>query len=292
MTNIYDRVGVRHIKVWRLPEIVPGSPTKSRFNGDSSYTNSPGAAPKALSGRNCLLGTLSENTFTCVASISDNEAVVCSDTGAVCLLDDSEGSQKLSLIKYVGFSITSMAVDFEQGSIWLGGRDRKMEKFLIEDLRASISSAPPSPIPCEREQSNQKGKNPAIVAMGFLSTHIVTVDAGRAIHVCPTEALNGEEDKSCVQTSLPAHRDPVLGIGALKLPNAYESDFFTWSCGGTVNFWNSEGRCQASTKIELEQLPNNEDDISNELRVLRTTEDMEFFVSGDRYGVLRYTSLF
>ncbi|KAJ9374162.1 hypothetical protein DTO282E5_1084 [Paecilomyces variotii] len=282
-------VGVRHIKVWRLPETTPSSPTKSRFNGDS-YASSPGVSPKALSGRNCVLSSLSENTFTCAASISDTETVVCSDTGAVCLLDDSESSQKLSLVKYVDFSITSMAVDFEQGSIWLGGPYRKMEKLLINDLRQLVSSKPPSPIPNDREQSIQKGKRLPIVAMGFLTSHIVTVDASRAIHVCPTEALNGEKDKDCAETSLPAHKDAVLGIGSLKQPNTYESDFFTWSCSGAVKFWNAQGRCQTSKQIELDQLPSNDDDAPNELKVLQATEDMEFFVSGDRYGVLRVIS--
>ncbi|KAL1850927.1 hypothetical protein Plec18170_006764 [Paecilomyces lecythidis] len=282
-------VGVRHIKVWRLPEVTPSSPTKSRFNGDS-HTSSPGISPKALSGRNCVLGSLSENTFTCAASISDTETVICSDTGSVCLLDDSESSQKLTLIKYVDFSITSMAVDFEQGSIWLGGPDRKMEKLLINDLRQLVSSKPPSPVPSDREQPVQKGKRLPIIAMGFLTSHIVTVDASRAIHVCPTEALNGEEDKECSETSLPAHKDAVLGVGPLKSPNPYESDFFTWSCSGAVNFWSAQGRCHISKQIELEQLPNNDDDVPNELKILRATEDTELFASGDRYGVLRVIS--
>lgn len=87
---------------------------------------------------------------------------------------------------------------------------------------------------------------------------------------------------------MPAHRDAVLGVNALKSPNIYDADFFTWSSGGTVHFWNIQGRCQATKQVELEQLQASDDDIPNELKVLRATENMKSFIAGDRYGVLRY----
>jgi hypothetical protein len=273
------------VKVWRLADATPGSPTKLRSNIDS-YANSP--CPKALSGRNCLLGPMSDTTFTCVASLSDSEAVVCSDTGAVCFLDDTEGAQKLSVVLQAGFGITSVAVDTKSGSIWLGGRGRRTQKVQVEELRGLKSNLSVSPAPRDRDVGATKGKKPAIVSMGLLATHMVTVDSTRAIQVCPIDSLNNEHERGCTEASMPAHRDAVLGIGTAKQPNRHNSDFFTWSNGGTVNFWNRHGKCQATQKIELEQLSTGDDEFVNELKVLRAVEGMESFISGDRYGVIRY----
>jgi hypothetical protein len=123
--------------------------------------------------------------------------------------------------------------------------------------------------------------------MAYLSTHIVTVDSTRAIHVCPVDALGRDDEKSLMESLMPAHRDPVLGVGSLKAPNPHEADFFTWSCEGSVNFWSLQGKCQATRKVELEQLATGDDEAANELKVLRVGEDLDTFISGDRYGVVR-----
>ena len=253
--------------------------------------SSPNPAPKALAGRNCLLGSLGEYTFTCVSNISDYEAIVGCDSGAVCLIDDIEGQQKLHLLRNVGFGVSSIAVDFDSGAVWLGGRNKTVQKFSIEELRSSITSSPSPPVPQERETTpNPRVKRPAIISMGLLSSHMITVDSTRAIRVCPIEALdqgdNSEND--CDEVSMPAHRDAVLGVGALKLPNTHNANFFTWSCGGTVSFWNIQGKCRATKKIELEQPTSGDDEALNELKILRASDDMGIFVSGDRYGVIRY----
>jgi hypothetical protein len=256
-----------------------------RPNSDT-YTNTSNI-PKALSGRNCLLGPLGEHTFTCIAGVSEYEAIVCTDGGAICLLDDSEGAQKLTVVKYVPFGLTSAAFAPDSGTVWLGGRGRKSLELRMEDIRESLKPGSPTPT-SPLENNNMKGKAPTFISMAYLSTHIVTVDSTRAIHVCPVDVIGNGDDEDTLKNSLvPAHRDPVLGVKPLKRPNIYEADFFTWSCEGSVNFWNMQGRCQASKKVELEQLGSGEDEAANELKVLRVAEDANTFVSGDRYGVLK-----
>lgn len=234
------------------------------------------------------MGTLGDSTFTCVTSISDHEAVVGTDTGALCLLDDSDGRQKLSHIKYFEYGITSLTIDFDQAALWIGGRGKKITKLLFESLRTLVASMPPSPGPAERKPPNQSCKGPAVTCLGSLSSHLVTVDATRAIHIYPMETFSAEGEPSHVQMSMPAHRDPVLGIAPLKTPNNLNAEFFTWSCKGNVNFWDTHGRFRDSRKVELDQFPGSDDDMANELKVLRATEDMDLFVSGDKFGVLRY----
>ena len=95
---------------------------------------------------------------------------------------------------------------------------------------------------------------------------MVTVDATRAICICPIEGLDQSENSESdfEEISMPAHRDAVLGVGPLKLPNIHEASFFTWSCGGTVGFWNIQGKRRAARKIELEQPASGDDEASNE----------------------------
>ncbi|KAB8254434.1 WD40-repeat-containing domain protein [Aspergillus pseudonomiae] len=275
-------VGVRHVKVWRLPEARPASPTKTRHNMECA-PSSPSFAPRALSGRNCLLGSLAESTFTSVAMVSDREAVVGTDTGALCFLSDTEGSQKITLVENVGFSITSLMADSDRSCVWVGGRGRRMQRFPTEILRSSAAPLPPSL--SETSSEEHKCKGPAITCMGSLTTHMVTVDTTRAIHIYPFDAM--EDEQSHVETTMPAHQDAVLGIGPLKVPNDLEADFFTWSCRGTVNFWDTHGKCRASHVIPLEEVPGVDEETSNELRVVRASDSMDLFVSGDKFGVLR-----
>ncbi|KAI5297227.1 guanine nucleotide-binding protein subunit alpha, partial [Ascosphaera pollenicola] len=96
-------VGVRHIKAWRV-EV--SSPTRSKFSDGASV-----GSPSPLTGRNCVLGSFGDSTFSCVASVSENEAVVCTESGAICLYDDKNGHQKLQFVQNVGFGILSVAYD-------------------------------------------------------------------------------------------------------------------------------------------------------------------------------------
>ncbi|PYI08550.1 WD repeat protein [Aspergillus sclerotiicarbonarius CBS 121057] len=276
-------VGVRHVKVWRLPDTRPGSP-KSRLTVEAT-SSSPNHTPRAFSGRNCLLGSLAESTFTSVASISDRVSVVGTDTGALCFIDDSEGSQKLSVVQHMDFGITSLAVDSCRSCVWIGGRGGQIQQLTFEKIRSS--TVPLSPALSGRSSAEQGFKGLAIVCFGSLGSHVVTVDMTNAINIYSSDDLSEDFDQRDAQISICAHRDGVLGIRPLRVPNQLEADFFTWSRKGTVNFWNTQGKCKDSRSIALEHPAGYDEDIPNELKVVRTTDDMDMFVSGDKFGVLR-----
>ncbi|RAK97226.1 WD40 repeat domain-containing protein [Aspergillus ibericus CBS 121593] len=276
-------VGVRHVKVWRLPDARPGSP-RSRLTVEGT-SSSPNHTPRAFLGRNCLLGSLAESTFTGVASISDREAVVGTDTGALCFVDDSEGSQKLSVVQHMDFGISSLAVDMYRSCVWVGGRGGQIQHFTFEKIRSS--TVPLSPALSGRSSAEQGFKGPAIVCFGSLGSHVVTVDSTNAINIFSSDHLCQDVDQRDAQISICAHRDGVLGIRPLTVPNPLEAEFFTWSRKGAVNFWNTEGKCKDSRMIALEHPAGHDEDICNELKVVRTTNDMDMFVSGDKFGVLR-----
>ncbi|KAL4741573.1 quinon protein alcohol dehydrogenase-like superfamily [Aspergillus similis] len=275
-------VGVRHVKVWRLPETRPVSPSKSRSNtGDAPNLT----MPKALSGRNCVLHTLADSTFTSVVGISDSEAVVGTDMGALCLIDDNDGTAKLTLIQYMGFSITSLTADSDRACIWIGGRGRRMRRLSFESLRPSSNL--PSPRTLNRLSAEIKSKEPAITCIGSLSSHLVTVDGTKAINIYPVEKLKDEDEQCNWGVTMPAHRDSVLGVGPLRTPNHLGADFFTWSCRGVVKFWSTQGKCRDSRTILVEPSAGGDDDTANELKILRATTDMGLFFAGDKVGVLR-----
>lgn len=276
-------VGVRHVKVWRLPETRPVSPSKSRLNADPAI-GSPSLAPKALSGRNCLLGSFGTCVFTCVAGISDSEAVVGTEDGALCLLDDSEVSPKLSLIKYVGFGISSLTIDPDHGYLWVGGREKRMQRFSLESLRPS---SPISPGPSGRTSSSKKTKGPAITCMGSLGSHLVSVNSSKEIQIYRVESISNDCERAL---AIAAHRDAVLGISPLPDHNELQANFFTWSANGTVKFWDTAGRCKDSRTVTVEQPLGSDESLTNELKILRATEDLKLLVSGDKMGVLRVLS--
>lgn len=278
--------GVRHVKVWRLPAARPVSPTKSRLNVDGAP--SPNPAPKALFGRNCILGQLNDHTFSCIGSISDQEAVVGTESGAVCLLDDREGSQRLSVVTQVGFGITSLTIDFDRESVWLGGRGRRMQRLSFDDLRWSSTSSPVSPARLEKVVVDKKANAPAITCMGSLGSHLVTVEATREIHIYPIATLPDEGEQEPGETSMPAHRDPVLGIRPLRRPNKFSADLFSWSRNGSVNFWDARGKCLDSKMVVVEQSIAGDEDVANELKVMRAADNADWFVAGDKFGVLRF----
>lgn len=268
-------VGIRHIKAWRV-EV--SSPVRAKFNDVIS-------SPSPLTGRNCLLGNFGDSTFTCIASISDNEAVICTESGAICLYDDKNGHQKLSFVQNVGFGIFSVAYDADTDSIWVGGKAQNMEKFSLEKLRETVSaSKPSSPAPSEgSSRPSSSHDKPAITCIGLLSGAVITIDSTHSLRMCSASEAQDHNCDGALQTT-PANRDAVMGISPLKTANPYKADFFTWSAGGLVNFWDFKGKKHASQVVSLGQ-PHADDDV-NELKVVRTAEGMEFFVAGDKYGVL------
>ncbi|KAF3482810.1 WD repeat protein [Arthroderma uncinatum] len=134
-------------------------------------------------------------------------------------------------------------------------------------------------------------KKAAIVSMGIIDTHMITVDSTRTLRICPLDPLSKDNIETVADVSVSAHRDSVLGISTVETPNTRSAEFFTWSCGGTVRFWNVKGTCCDTYKVDLEQLSDDDDD-ANELKVLRATGGIKMFVSGDRYGVIRMVQLF
>lgn len=312
-SNNLITVGTRYVKVWRVGEPSPGSRSKPGRVQPEDSNASPG--PKTLSGRNSLLGSLADSTFTCVAPFSESEAILCTTAGVVCLLDDRTGGQELKSIKHLRFPAQSIAVDIQAQRVWFAHCDGWLDNESFETLRSTTGPLPmtgynagkePAVIPChspsaaagplhafqspQRPASWKRKKRKAIIAARCLSNKIVSIDDARNIRVerLGPGLYSADSDRSSV-ILLPAHNDPVQG--AVPLPKQSTlGDYVTWSLDGTVNFWSLDGSIRRSEKVELEQPEQSStefDEDVNELKSIRLSENTQWVVSGDRLGVLQ-----
>ncbi|KAI9777339.1 MAG: hypothetical protein M1839_008947 [Geoglossum umbratile] len=281
-------VGTRHVKVWRIEDPGAISPSKQKlFDSLVQIASTNLAAPRTLPGRNCLLGVLVEATFTCIARISDDKALVCSEKGDICLLDDSDGAQRLHRVAHAGFGINCVAVDPDRKHAWVGGKNGSIRAIVLRDV-VSPKTPPGSP---SRSGSPllPAGCKPAhLVAIAGMAGHLLTVDSSHSIKVLDLGTTDGVLAPKSKAQELPAHRDAVMGVKLLPQPNSFGATFFTWSIGGVVLFWKLDGTSMGEMNIELEQLLANDEEVPNELKVVQASQRADFLVSGDKYGVLRF----
>jgi WD40 repeat protein len=308
-------VGTRYVKVWRVGEPPSSFQTKQgRSFLESDGTSSPN--PKTLSGRNCRLGALADCTFTCVAPISDCKAILCTETGVICLLDDSTGNQELKFLRQSESSTKSAAVDIQNQRIWFASREGQFKKEGFESLSQAggtqlaagsgageeavvAPSCPASPIAADalsayrsppRSGPLRRKRHEGVIASRCLSKGVVSIDD--ECNICVKRwghmAERADSEPSSVM-KLPAHTGAVHGV--VPLPkHTISSDFITWSSGGIVNFWSIDGSVKRSERVELEQPEPSSaehDDYFNELRLIRASADSQWIVSGDRLGVLQ-----
>ncbi|KAH7116739.1 WD repeat protein-like protein [Dendryphion nanum] len=283
MGNTLVTVGTRHVKVWRIEEQQSSTIRASKRPSEFSFL-SP-SLHRTLPGRNCLLDTLLEANFTSVVPVAPGKAIVASDKGDICCIDDSEGSQRFSKVADAGFAVTSMAVD-SKGRLHLASSQGGLKTLNINDT-IGVLTPPPSPPPqVESPTITLSAKATQIEAIAAIVDYIVTIDSQHSIRISHLCASDDETLVGDVVQKLPAHGDPVLGVATLSKSNAVNSSFYTWSSGGSVLFWNHEGVRQDSLQVPLEQMETLETE-PNELKTVRTSLDASYFVTGDKYGVLR-----
>jgi WD40 repeat protein len=309
-------VGTRYVKVWRVGPPSISTPAKQgRSFYDSDGNASP--APKTLSGRNCLLGAMADSTFTYVAPISDYEAILCTNSGLVCLLDDRTGTQELRFLRRLKAPLQSAAVDLQAQRIWFTGRSGGLQSESLESLRiggspcsvtspsshdgtltrvSSSTSSSSTGSPCVSRQA-EPSESPrglrrtrSTMASICLPNAVVSVNEERSIRI---QRHLGDETQAALNPSsdtiLRAHNDAVYGVVPLPKLSA-SGDYVTWSVSGAVNFWTLDGSLKRSERIELdqpEQTFGDNEEPANELRIVRVSPDGQTLFSGDRHGVLQ-----
>jgi hypothetical protein len=129
-TRLYT-IGKRHIRAWRLKNYSYNPATKSKNNGIKSTLvgSGPGRVEDdgVLAGRNIVLGEFSSCNFVSLVAVRPDLLVVATDQGDLATIHDSFGSdndgQKNEFVPRmcVGFTITAINVDSQDGILWVFG---------------------------------------------------------------------------------------------------------------------------------------------------------------------------
>lgn len=268
-------LGVRHVKVWRIDEAQAISPVKQKFIGDS---NSTAQQQKALPGRNVLLGTMIEATFSCAAVIDDTKAIVCSETGDVCLLDDVGKQMKLIHVLESGFVTTCVGI--RNGVIYIGGKSGNLATV---DLDTFLKTSPT----CLRTATDTS-TSAGVLALGFLEGKMITVDSNRSIDIWNEDHYEGGSKVKSTSIPIPGHGEAVSGVGGLSPSNVTGAQFYTWSPLGDVILWSTDGTIISSFQVPLDEAGfEDETESVNQMSTIRATMDGKFFIAGDKLGFVK-----
>lgn len=261
--------GTRHVKSWKVVDEAqrPPSPSKRGVGSDLPALN----ANKTLPGRNVLLGSLLEATFTCALPLDESHAILCSDGGDVCLLDDTTGQMRLTRVAVFNFAINCCTQ--RASSVLLAGKDGQLVTLEVEDL-----------VRCDSQPiASCESSSDVLVAMGSAQDRLVTVGAGRTIDIWEADTTPSIDFPP--HTQLPGQSDAVLGVQSLSRAGIC---FFTWSASGSVLLWDINGRVRESFEIAVDEAyTGNEVEPTNQLSVVKADEKGSIFAAGDRVGILR-----
>ncbi|KAK4242118.1 hypothetical protein C8A03DRAFT_11661 [Achaetomium macrosporum] len=268
--------GIRHVKVWRVDDGPEICHTKQKFPSDGPVPVAPVQAQKPLPGRNILLGSMLDATFSCALPISEDRAIICTETGSMCLLDDTNKQMKLMKALDVGFGVT--CISSRGDNVYIGGKEGH---FAVISLGAILTGSHEIPV---RTSQTAAG----LIAMGFLAENLVTIDSKRSIGIRSAEQIPGCEGEGDCHIPIPGLGEPIVGIQRLAASNKFGASFFTWSGPGKVTLWDMNGMIKSSFDIPIEQIDTGtEADSVNQVVTARASNDASVFVAGDKLGVLR-----
>ncbi|KAK1782912.1 WD40-repeat-containing domain protein [Copromyces sp. CBS 386.78] len=276
MGNNLITLGVRHIKVWRVEEPPPISPTKSKFSQQEAACSAAQLAQKPLPGRNIVLGSMLDATFSCALALDENRAIICSETGSVCLLDDTNKQMKLTRLLDLNFHVSCISMRKE--TLYIGGKDGQLATLALD----GVLEGTPDPVIHNPHTSD------GLVALGFLSENFVTIDNRRTINIWSPDHIPAVSSDDPHHIPIPGAGD-IVGIQELPGFNGADASFVTWSASGRINLWNMDGLIRLTLDVPVDQVENNIDGEQpvNQLVVVRATKDGSLFAVGDKLGVLR-----
>ena len=284
-------VGTRHVKIWQVSDAQKGSPARrARLRTDLEATHSP--APMPLPGRNILLGSLIDSTFTCVTPISNHEAIACTEDGRVCLLEDGGGISGLKVLKRTRAGIFAVACEESLGRIHFGDAMGGVSTENIDKLRQMARSprrvssevtgksprSPSSPDVPEGENA-RRPQGRSICALRCLPGIVISMAKDSTIKLI---------DVSCKPQQPPnrlsSHDHPAQGLQVLP-SSTTRGAFYTWTAKGEIKFWDTKGLPLESRKVFTE-VATEPDDCSNDMAAVHYCLELDCLIFGDQIGVI------
>lgn len=273
-------VGTRHVKVWNVDATLSEDPEAKPLADQMSTLSLD--APKTLIGRNCLLGSLLDSNFTAVVPLSPDKAIICSEEGDICVLDDNEANSRLLWMTRASFPILAATL-LTESMLLVAGRDGRMKLFGLEKWLSGPMVEDRTDYDRGIEiKVKQTGKS--IIAMAFLGKDLVILDDCRTLQVVPCEPSGTWYSNHNIRT-LSAHGATPVGIISQAIESEPDCAFVTWAADGEIMFCTRQGVCTKQVNVHLDQQLLADEVITNELKVVRRSA--KHIISGDRYGILR-----
>lgn len=278
-------VGLRFVKCWRPDdEAINERRPSETFNNSSTPKQKTGdfgnsiLSPrhKYLPGKNSLLGDLLDANFVSVLALSDDRAVICTDAGEICVLDDCHSGQTLAATALARFRITAAAVN-SQGQLIVTGPGGKTKIVDVSELGSPLTNKPNRRQTIMPTRSYTSGQS-ALVARISFGEITVELDSHRGIRLSRSTA-SGEENQ------LAAHNEAVLGVQSFISSALPDASFLTFSTNGNIHTWTINGAHVANIDAPVETSPATYD-VPNELRAVAASSSGDVVACGDRYGTL------
>lgn len=287
-------VGLRYVKLWKLDN---DAALGARGAETSSGVLTPKQKPsdfaksvlsprsKVLSGKNSLLGDLIDANFVAAVSLETGKAVLCAESGEICLLDDSENTQALTHLGTVRFRITAAMID-ESRVLHVAGAIGQSKRFTPADLQKQKPATSKRDRRSTLAQFRSLSSYDAITvtAMAKISDVVVELDSKRGITLTKA-GDSASKDADVASLQLAAHSEAVLGVSRLSLKKLPDAAFLTYAGNGGVHIWNSTGAAVTGLQVPVESSLEMYD-LTNELKAVAHIEEASLLVAGDRYGSL------
>jgi WD40 repeat protein len=286
-------VGVRCVRLWR-----PGDDTISERRGSETTSNISTPRQKAsdfgnsilspkhklLSGKSSLLNELLEANFVAALAISDDKAVVCAESGEVCVIDDCQNAQSLTSFATTEFRISSAAFDGFGGVIVSGGSGQS-KTFQLGELeqRRPTSARRSKRQTMSPQKSLPVDSNPTI-AMATFQGITVELDSKRGIRLSRSRDSNQHYEDSPTH-QLAAHNEAVQGVQEYTSDALPGAAFLSFSVNGCIQIWDVDGAVVTTLMIPVNSSPEMYD-LTNELRAVRPLRNSSYLAAGDKYGML------
>jgi mitogen-activated protein kinase binding protein 1 len=282
-------VGLRFVKCWkpeddvlairRDSEPVPSVATpRQRTNDFGNSILSP--RHKVLSGKNSLLGDLIDANFVAAVAVSEDNAMVCTDAGELCLLSDCSATQTLTMTANTAFRATAVMLD-ESRRVVAAGPSGKRKTFALDSLSSPLNGR------AHRRQTITPIKTsrtdiPVTLAMGSLQNAMVELDSMRGITLSKSDSA---EEQLRESNQLVAHSGAVQGVQNFSSSSIPASAFLTFSSDGSIHIWTAHGINAATLQVPVES-SSDMYDMVNELKAVASLQNGTHIAAGDKYGTL------
>ncbi|KAJ9612917.1 hypothetical protein H2200_002858 [Cladophialophora chaetospira] len=285
-SNLFT-VGTRCIRIWQIDEGTKQPPTrKPRYRLSEILPSSPGPAP--LPGRNVLLGSMVDCTFTCIVSVNESNAIIGTDTGFICLVDIAQNVPELKVLKKLDLAVSSTAFIAAQNQLLMGtslGLHREDLEQLCKQQTA-LRARPKAPrLSIRRSLGLLNETEKSVVAIASLANHTVSLDNDGSLQI----RLNGQTDATESPPTFAAHKSIILGVQALP-ESAKQGSFFTYSKNGETKFWDINGTLLRQEHLALDPTNSDTDGCENEITRMRYFPSQDSLLAADRFGVFKLIS--